>query len=314
MGKITRQAADAASRPQQLGLHHAAQLAARQRRVVGAPRDMSCDLGRQMEGVELELTRAPGVQTRDGVIDQRSITEPNQRLRHEFSQRPKPRAEARAQQHGSPIHEAACSPESTACLQEATRPDPGPQKFARKLGACYGRWVVKLCPFRILSLAARVSAGLVVVLTGASCGTHTSGIEECRQIERARCQSAVPCGLIEDVAACERYVQDQCLHGMPDDLGPSKTDVSACVDAIEDVGSCAKSLGRKADPSECRQASVKSAAASRVCQLVERPEQLEDCRFLGTSEAEMDASRDEDEEDAEDTTPSEPDAAADAAP
>lgn len=156
-----------------------------------------------------------------------------------------------------------------------------------------------------------------------SCGTHASGIEECRRIERARCQSAAQCGLVDDVGACERYVQDQCLHGMPDDLGPSNSDVTACVEAIEDVGSCAKRLGRKADPSDCSQDTVNSAAASRVCQLVERPERLEDCRFLGDSEGEKDAASDEGDGDDDDSVsdaaaPETPkatiDAAADAEP
>lgn len=134
-----------------------------------------------------------------------------------------------------------------------------------------------------------------MVISSASCGTQASGIEECRQIENARCQSAAQCGLIDDVAACERYVRDQCLHGIPDDLGPSNSEVTACVEAIEDVGSCAKRLGDKADPSNCSQDSVNSATASRVCQLVERPERLEDCRFLGEFKAEKDSGGDDDE-------------------
>lgn len=141
-------------------------------------------------------------------------------------------------------------------------------------------------------IAPPIAAALLVAAFG--CGTKTSGIEECRQIELARCRSAGECGVIEDVSACERYVEDHCLHGFDPALGPSKTDVQACAEAIEDVGACAERSGTKTDPQSCRQSSLRNANVTRVCDLVERPDRIPSCRFLAptsTRTEELDAGR-----------------------
>ncbi len=127
----------------------------------------------------------------------------------------------------------------------------------------------------------------------AGCGVKASGVQECRQIERARCESAAACGIIEDVAACERYVEDQCRHGFPPDLGPSNSSVAACVKAIQDVGVCAERSGKKTAPGDCGRSSLSGADADRVCELVEHPESIPRCDFLAEA-----ASADEDSEDA----------------
>lgn len=96
--------------------------------------------------------------------------------------------------------------------------------------------------------------GLVAVaaLAGAlalACGTDPVGVETCRRVETARCESAPTCGIDlarpvhrgddpkSAVAACIRYYDDACLHGIesPEDPGSVKT--QACVDAIIN-GSC----------------------------------------------------------------------------
>jgi hypothetical protein len=95
----------------------------------------------------------------------------------------------------------------------------------------------------LLTLAA-VAFGPVV-----ACGTDPVGVQSCKDIEHARCENAPACGLslstpahvgtgaVEDVAACERFYDDACLHGFvaPNDPGP--TAVQACIAAIN-TGSC----------------------------------------------------------------------------
>jgi hypothetical protein len=164
-----------------------------------------------------------------------------------------------------------------------------------------------------------------VVLSLSACGTNATGIEECRQIELARCHSAAQCGLIEDVAACERYIADECRHGLPPDLGPSSSNVTSCVKAINDVASCAKRSGNKTAPSDCGRASLESANADNVCDLVEHPEEIPRCSFLAEPSKSDEADENDEDEDVADAaskpeTPQEPaatptaDAAADASP
>ncbi len=94
---------------------------------------------------------------------------------------------------------------------------------------------------RVLLLV--VAASLVV---GAACGTDPVGVEACRQIERARCESAFGCGIdlakpvhrgstpSLDVGACKRYYEDACLHGLVAREDPGAVKVQDCVNAIND--------------------------------------------------------------------------------
>ncbi len=147
--------------------------------------------------------------------------------------------------------------------------------------------LVRRRPWRYDAALSLVSAVAFTFASG--CGTKASGVEECRQIEMARCRSAERCGSIEDAEACERYVEDHCLHGLDPALGPSKAEVLECSEAIEDVGACAQRSGTKTNPDVCRETSLRKANASRVCDLVERPERIPSCGFLAPT-----SSRDED--------------------
>jgi hypothetical protein len=84
-----------------------------------------------------------------------------------------------------------------------------------------------------------------VVLTVLACGTDPVGVETCRKIETARCQNAPACGIDlsvpthndesspeKSVAACIRYYDDACLHGLAAPTDPAGPTVQACVDAI----------------------------------------------------------------------------------
>jgi hypothetical protein len=97
---------------------------------------------------------------------------------------------------------------------------------------------------RLLAMASAAALALVI-----ACGTDPIGVETCRRIETARCESAPACGVDlgtpvhrgddpkSAVAACVRFYEDACLHGIagPEDPGAVKT--QACVDAIIN-GSC----------------------------------------------------------------------------
>ncbi|MCW5835882.1 MAG: hypothetical protein KIS78_26015 [Labilithrix sp.] len=92
--------------------------------------------------------------------------------------------------------------------------------------------------FALLAVALAAAAG------STACGTEPVGVDACRKIERVRCESAPACGVdlgrpvhsgdtpAKDVAACIRYYDDQCLHGLVVTKEPSPQDVDACVDAI----------------------------------------------------------------------------------
>jgi hypothetical protein len=100
-----------------------------------------------------------------------------------------------------------------------------------------------------------VLAAIVLVALGAggssvACGTEAIGVDACQKIERVRCESAPACGIDlgrplhsgntpeKDVAACIRYYDDQCLHGLVITKEPSPQSVDACVNAII-TGDCA---------------------------------------------------------------------------
>jgi hypothetical protein len=117
----------------------------------------------------------------------------------------------------------------------------------------------------------RFAAGVifltVVVLAiagSAACGTSPVGVEACRKIEKVRCESAQACGINlekpvhegdsaeQNVAACIRYYDDQCLHGIVAAKEPAPQAVDACVQAI----------------------------ITSDCAVVKSPETHKDCAFL----------------------------------
>jgi len=125
-------------------------------------------------------------------------------------------------------------------------------------------------------LAAAVSFSLV---TASGCGTAAIGIDDCRDIEQARCRASASCGIITDVDACERYYRDHCLHGLPV-KPPAGDSVPSCVDVITAAGNCAKD-----DPEiELRDCDPYVAAPktgfTRACDVVSHPERTPECAFL----------------------------------
>ena len=116
------------------------------------------------------------------------------------------------------------------------------------------------------------------LVTAAGCGTDAKGIEDCRDIEQTRCVAAKACGQISDVAECQRYYRDQCLHGLPVNQ-PKSTQVKACVATIRAAGVCA-SRGVEAALLDCPDVTLDAPGVQTACELVATPEKAVECVFL----------------------------------
>jgi hypothetical protein len=117
------------------------------------------------------------------------------------------------------------------------------------------------------------------LVSAAGCGTDAKGVDDCRDIEEARCTAAKSCGLVDDVDACQRFYRDQCLHGLAVSP-PSSTVIKACIATIRNAGTCA--MGDVAtNLSDCTPAPSSGAPrAKTACDLVINPEWAEECSFL----------------------------------
>ncbi len=121
-----------------------------------------------------------------------------------------------------------------------------------------------------------------LLLEASGCGTDAVGVDECRDIEKARCEAGAFCGLVEDVDACKRFYRDQCLHGLATGERPGKPVVDDCVKAIERAGSCAqKGIKDLADCPGDPPAVTEATLLTKVCDVVKKPEQILECDFLG---------------------------------
>lgn len=133
----------------------------------------------------------------------------------------------------------------------------------------------------------------LVVASVLGCNTGAVGINECRDIEFARCEAAAACGTIEDVESCQRFYRDHCLHGIAGDEAPTESAQQACVAAIEDAGRCAEDdpeMSRAAcENATLGQGGAGTAGASQldtsadsrtVCQFVANPWKQPVCGYL----------------------------------
>jgi hypothetical protein len=119
------------------------------------------------------------------------------------------------------------------------------------------------------------------LVNAAGCGTDAQGVDDCRDIEQARCSAAKSCGTVTDVDACQRFYRDQCLHGLAVSP-PSSTVLNACLATIKSAGACAMSdAGVATELNACAPApSVSAPKAKTACDLVANPEWAEECSFL----------------------------------
>lgn len=115
-----------------------------------------------------------------------------------------------------------------------------------------------------------------------ACDTGAVGVAECERIETARCRAATSCGMgLDDKDAqetCERFARDDCLHGLPLDEAPRRTDVDRCVAAITAAGTCNAQGTTLAK--DCPTLGVASTSPSTACEVIQDPEQLGACEFL----------------------------------
>lgn len=116
------------------------------------------------------------------------------------------------------------------------------------------------------------------IVTASGCGTSAVGVDECRDIEQARCRVGKPCGIANDVEACERYYRDHCLHGLAA-APPAGASVAACVDVIEAAGACAKE-DAEASLEDCAGAPEARLGLQTACDVVLHPERAAECAFL----------------------------------
>jgi hypothetical protein len=123
-------------------------------------------------------------------------------------------------------------------------------------------------------------AGSFALVSSPGCGTDAHGIEDCREIEQARCEEAVPCGIITDEPRCKTFYRDHCLHGLPG-AQPQQATIDACVTAIRALGACAREGGAQAELASCP--AVKTHDASLVCEVIQFPERAYDCSFLSAT-------------------------------
>jgi hypothetical protein len=133
--------------------------------------------------------------------------------------------------------------------------------------------------FRSLSATLLSAVTTFSIVTASGCGTKAVGVDDCRDIERARCRAGAACGVVDDVPACERYYRDHCLHGLAT-KPPSNAVVDACVQVIERAGRCA-SADPKSSLTECEEAvSEEYWTVTTACDVVAHPELTTECAFL----------------------------------
>jgi hypothetical protein len=132
-------------------------------------------------------------------------------------------------------------------------------------------------------LVATALGVLPVGVVVGSCGTDAVAIQQCRDIENARCNAAPMCSPGFDSARCQRFYRDECLLGIENTDGGSAMS-QPCVDAINLAAQCAP--GGDASPSDCVNlipdaACPEVADAATACNVILHcPEVLAACSFV----------------------------------
>lgn len=150
---------------------------------------------------------------------------------------------------------------------------------------------------RSLVLRLATTNGLLVLVAlgvgqHAGCQSDAVGIEDCRDIEEARCEAAAHCGdqlPVGDVEACKRFYRDQCLHGLAVENDPSSGAVKTCVAAIVSAGQCAQVAGANTELGDCPEPGFTLFDETKIataCDVVEHPELTSACFFLNTTDEE----------------------------
>ena len=119
----------------------------------------------------------------------------------------------------------------------------------------------------------------LTLVSAGGCGTDAKGVDDCRDIEEARCAATKSCDPTIDVDGCKRFYRDQCLHGLAV-ASPGSTQVKLCVAAIQNAGSCAAQGDGSNTLLESCSPSISAANATTACDVVKAPELATDCAFL----------------------------------
>jgi len=134
----------------------------------------------------------------------------------------------------------------------------------------------------VLSTATRAllsAACVFTFMTAGGCGTDAKGVDDCRDIEEARCSADKNCGVVKDVTECQNFYRDQCLHGLPVN-SPGSAAIKLCVATIHAAGVCALE-GMDTAPSACSAGNPSAmTSAQTTCQIVANPEKTQECAFL----------------------------------
>ena len=124
------------------------------------------------------------------------------------------------------------------------------------------------------------------LLSAVACDTDAKGINDCREIEYARCTAARGCdyGVDSDEreADCRRFSRDHCLHGLSTGVEPKRGQVEGCLNVIQSAGDCAR---EDADQPalECEGIGVLTDPEREdvsVCEVVEDPTLAFRCAWL----------------------------------
>lgn len=128
-----------------------------------------------------------------------------------------------------------------------------------------------------------------------ACNTKAVAIQECREIEYARCEASVPCGVIEEdeVEECKRFYREQCLHGIAGPTAPTAEEQKSCLNTIDKakkVATLNSALGGAPQEKELTVA----------CGVISRPWLVSACDYLAPQSEGGASGDDEDDEDDED--------------
>jgi hypothetical protein len=137
---------------------------------------------------------------------------------------------------------------------------------------------------RAALLPLAVVAYAVSCVTGVTaCDTKATAVDDCRELETARCAAARSCdfGIDSDEkeAECKRFARDNCLHGLSTGKVPKRGTVDSCLRVIRGAGECASDQGGDAPASDCESIGQTQSVVS-VCEVVEDPTQAYECAFL----------------------------------
>ncbi len=151
-----------------------------------------------------------------------------------------------------------------------------------------------MSPLRLVATTCLSAIATFLVISAAGCGTKAVGINDCREIEEARCEAAIHCEdqiPVDDVEACKRFYRDQCLHGLATEEDPSSSAVRDCVAAITGAGRCAEESGADTLITECDGSDelkqwFDAKRVETVCDVIERPQYIAACYFLNDTEDE----------------------------